>query len=70
MGTIDTAKLEGAVLSNPNKNESDPQETVEGKATPTLNGSEEGVDREEKQDLEIGQALNEGEEPLKVRHKW
>ena len=70
MGAIDTAKLEGAVLSSPSKNESDAQETIEGKATPTLDGSEELEDRDEKQDLEIGEALSEGKESLNVRHKW
>ena len=81
-GPIDTARLEGAVLRSTSTHGSRARTEdystsagdgeVEKNGETTLRGSEEDShrdDTDEKQDLEIGEALND-EKEVKTIHKW
>jgi len=75
---IDTAKLEGAILHSGSSRErgdgSDSTSSARGEdknGETTLNGLEEdtGDRKSQKEDLEMGEALNESIE-VKTRHRW
>ncbi|GAA5895556.1 uncharacterized protein JCM6883_001546 [Sporobolomyces salmoneus] len=77
--TIDSAKLEGAILHSSRpageiaSNDSTSAEEGEKNGEMTLRGSEEDLAQEhksnEKEELELGEAVNE-EEEIKTRHRW
>lgn len=75
---IDTAKLEGAILHSSSSRErgegSDSTSSARGEeknGETTLNGHEEdtGDKKSLREDLEMGEALNESVE-VKTRHRW